>query len=719
MRLSRPRVRTPTVLQMEQVECGAAALGMVLAYHGRWVPLEELRLVSGVSRDGANAASLLYAARQYGMEARGFRRETAELADLPLPFVVFWKFYHFVVVEGFRRDGSVYLNDPASGPRIASAKEFDESFTGIALTFVPGPGFQRTGRRPSLWAGLGQRLQGSRTALAFVVLASLFLVVPGLVLPTFSKIFVDEYLVQGLKDWVRPLLLALALTGLIRGVLTWMQQRYLLRLETRMALTASSRFLWHVLRLPAEFFTQRFAGDLSQRVAANDRVAQLLSGDLATNMVNVVQVVFFATVMLLYDTALTALGVGLAALNVVALRTVARVREDANRRLLQDQGKLMATTMNGLLLIETVKATGAEADLFSRLAGHQARIVTTVQQLGVPNLALSALPRTLSAVTGAAILGVGGARVIDGDLTIGALVAFQSLMASFIAPIQGLVDLSGKLQEVKGDLARLDDVLKYEVDPRFSARPAAGDLPSARLSGHLELRNVSFGYSPTAPPLIEGFSLVVRPGSRVAIVGATGSGKSTLARLITGLYRPWSGEVLLDGRPFGDIPREVLRASVASVDQEIFLFAGTVRQNLTLWDDTVPEGQMVEAARDACIHPVIAGRTDGYASPVLEGGINFSGGERQRIEIARALIHNPTLLVLDEATAALDPIVEKQIDDNLRRRGCTSIIIAHRLSTIRDCDEIIVLEHGRVAQRGTHEKLAGVDGPYARLIGSE
>jgi len=710
------RVKTPTVLQMEAVECGAACLAMILGYYGRWVPLEELRVASGVSRDGVNALNVIKAARGYGLDAKGFRKEPADLRALPPPFVVFWNFNHFVVVDGFGR-GVVYLNDPASGPRSVTDAEFDQSFTGIVLTFEPTPQFKKGGHPPRLLASLGSRLTGSRLALTYVGLASLLLVIPGLVIPSFSKIFVDDYLVLGLTDRIRPLLLAMAITAGLRGILTWFQQAYLLRMETRLALTASSRFLWHVLHLPIEFFTQRYAGDVSGRVTANDRVAQLLSGDLATNMVNVVQVAFYALVMAFYDPVLTVVGVGLALLNVVGLKIVARRREDANRRLLQDRGKLLGTSMNGLQMIETVKATGSESELFQRLAGHQAKIVSATQELGVPSLVLSAMPRVLSAITTAVILGAGGVRVIEGDLTVGMLVAFQSLMASFTLPIQGLVDLSGKLQEVKGDLARLDDVLRYAQDPRFAAAAPAESKPAAaRLTGALELKNVSFGYSPLAPPLIEDLSLTLRPGARVALVGGSGSGKSTVARLVSGLYRPWSGEILLDGRPLAEIPRGVLAGSLAAVDQDIFLFEGSIRENLTLWDETVPEERIVRAAKDAHVHHIVAARGEGYAGHIKEGGVNFSGGERQRLEIARALVGDPALVVLDEATAALDPVVEKTIDDNLRRRGCTCVIIAHRLSTIRDCDEIIVLDRGKVVQRGTHDEMIGVDGPYARLV---
>lgn len=703
---------------MEAVECGAASLAMVLAHHGRWVPLEELRIACGVSRDGSKAANVVKAARKYGLEAGGVREEPAGLRRLLLPFIVFWNFNHFLVVEGFGK-GKVFLNDPASGPRYVTEEEFDQSFTGIALTFSTGSDFRKSGSPPRLLPSLVRRLEGSRTPLTFVVIVSLFLVIPGLLVPFFAKVFIDDYLVRGQQDWIRPLLLGMALTAVMRGVLTWQQQAYLLRLETRLALTSSSRFFWHVLRLPVEFFAQRYAGDLTGRVGANDRVAQLLSGDLATNMVNVVQLLFYAVVMLLYDAVLTAIGVGLALLNVVALRLVARQRTDANRRLLQDRGKQLATAMNGLSMIETLKASAAESDFFERWSGYQAKVVVSEQQLGLPSLVTSALPRMLSAIALALILGIGGLRVIEGDLTIGMLIAFQSLMVSFMAPIQGLVDLSGKLQEAKGDLARLDDVLRYPQDTRFSLAPPAPSTVKPKLAGFLELRNVTFGYSRLADPLIEDFSLTLRPGSRLALVGSSGSGKSTLARIITGLYRPWSGEVLCDGIPVSELPPDVLTNSLAAVSQEIALFEGTVRENLTLWDDSISESQIAQAARDARLHHVIAARSKGYGGAVAEGGLNFSGGERQRMEIARALVRDPSVLVLDEATAALDPITEKEIDDNLRRRGCTCVIIAHRLSTIRDADEIVVLERGKVVQRGTHDKLVNLDGAYARLIASE
>ncbi|MDQ4126629.1 MAG: NHLP family bacteriocin export ABC transporter peptidase/permease/ATPase subunit [Actinomycetota bacterium] len=705
---------------MEAVECGAAALAIVLGYYGRIVPLEELRVACGVSRDGSKASNIVKAARGYGMVAKGYKREPEALDSLPLPFIVFWNFDHFLVVEGFGKRG-VWVNDPAAGPRVVSYEEFDRSYTGVALTFEPDSDFRKGGARPSLLAAMRERLRGSEWALAFIVLASLALVVPGLLVPIFSQIFVDQYLVQRSDEIIGPLLLVMVLAALLRAALTFLQQHYLLRLQNKLAMGMSGRFMWHVLRLPMVFYAQRYAGEVGSRVAINDQIAQLLSGQLATTALNVVTVVFYLALMFYYDVVLTLVAIFFAALNIAALLYFSRKRIDTNQRLLRDRGKLAGVSMGGLQTIETLKATGRESDFFARWAGLQAKLLDAQQGLNSYTQVLSAAPMVLTALNTAAILGIGGLRVMDGDLTLGMLVAFQVLMASFTAPIAQMVALGSTLQEAQGDLARVDDVLRYRTDPR--AEPDASEPPQAgaptRLSGRLELRGVSFGYNPLGPPLIEDFDLTLKPGSRVALVGASGSGKSTVAKLVSGLYLPWEGEIRFDGRPGAEIPRGLMTASLTVVDQDIFLFEGTVRENLTLWDHAVPESSIIQAARDAYIHEDVAARPGGYDSRVDEGGANFSGGQRQRLEIARALVGEPTLLVLDEATSALDPTTERAIDDNLRRRGCTCLIVAHRLSTIRDCDEIIVLDGGEVVQRGTHEQMRNVDGPYSRLIGAQ
>ena len=703
---------------MEAVECGAAALGIILGYYGRVVPLEELRAACGVSRDGSKASNIVKAARGYGLTARGYKKDPDELRALAPPFIAFWHFSHFLVIEGFGRRG-VYVSDPASGRRVATYEEFDQAYTGVVLTFEPGPDFRKGGSRPSLLAAIRKRLRGSEWALAFVVLASLGLVVPGIVIPIFSQIFVDQYLVEGSRDIILPLLIGMLLTAFLRAALTWLQLHYLLRLQTKLSISMSSTLLWHTLRLPIEFYDQRYAGEVGSRVTINDRIAQLLSGQVATTALNVLTVLFYVVVMFQYDIILTLIGVFFGALNFVALRFVSRRRIDTNQRLLLERGKLTGVSMGGLQSIESLKATGSESDFFVRWAGLEAKLLEAQQELGTRTQVVSGVPAVLAALATAAVLGVGALRVMSGDLTIGMLVAFQSLMASFMAPIGQMVSLGTTLQETRGDLNRVEDVLRYEPDPQVPAKIASEetispDMP-AELSGYLQLQDLTFGYSRLEAPLIEGFSLTLEPGSRVALVGASGSGKSTVAKLVSGLYPPWKGEILFDGQPRANVPHDLLTSSLAMVDQDISLFEGTVKENLTLWDHTITQSSLVRAARDACIHDDVAARQGGYESAVEEAGGNFSGGQRQRLEIARALVGDPTIVIFDEATSALDNRTQAIVRSSLQDLKATRLVIAHRLSTIISADRIYVLKAGRIVQSGTYEELMEREGPFRDL----
>jgi NHLM bacteriocin system ABC transporter peptidase/ATP-binding protein len=714
------QVRTPTILQMEAVECGAAALASILAYYNRWVPLEELRHECGVSRDGSKASNILRAARKYGLEAKGYKYgELPKLYELDLPVILFWNFNHFVVLDGFGDEGA-FLNDPAQGPRTVSLSELDGSYSGIVLTFKPGADFTPGGDPPNMVPALRRRLVGSEGALLFVMLSGFFLVIPGLVVPTFTRIFIDDYLVGDQKWLIRPLMVFMVATIIIQGALTWLQRYSLLRLETKLALATSSRFFNHILRLPVAYFGQRFAGEIGSRVQINDRVARVISGKLATTIIDSVMTVFYALLMFWYDFALTLIVIVIALCNVAAIKLAARARTDASRRLMQDKGRLMGTAMNGLRMIETLKATGSEGEFFGRWAGYYAKSINTEQRLGVLTQIATAVPPFVQTASTAAVLVMGGLNVMSGDLTVGMLVAYQTLLNSFTRPLGNFVQFGATLQELQADMNRLDDVLRYPEDPQYAQEPSDGraDQPPkvVKLSGKVELKDIVFGYSPLEKPLIEKFNLHVEPGRRVALVGGSGSGKSTIAKMVSGLYQPWSGDVLFDGVRRDQLPRELIVNSVAVVDQDLFLFGGTVGENVTMWDPTIPPVRLAQACRDAAIADVVGQREGGYSSRVQEGGGNFSGGQCQRLEIARALVGEPTIVVLDEATSALDPTTEAWIDESIRRRGCTCIIIAHRLSTIRDCDEIIVLERGRVVQRGTHEDMKDVDGPYKRLI---
>lgn len=706
------RVKTPTVIQMEAVECGAAALAIVLGYWGKFVPLEELRVTCGVSRDGSKAGNIAKAARKYGLIVKACRYEPKELKSIPLPAIIHWNFNHFMVLEGFG-GGCVYLNDPASGPYRVTESELDDAFTGVTLMFRPAPEFTKSGQRRTLFASLRKSLDGLSSPLAFLFLTSFLLVFPGLLAPYFSKFFVDEILAGGADEWMIPFLIGLMMIVLFQAVTSIVRHKYMVRLQAALSDSFSSRFFRHLLRLPMEFFLQRFAGDIASRVAYNDAVSELITGKLASTAIDLVTAVFFAAMMFVYSPLLALCGVGIALTNFVFLMFLSRKRANQQRKLLTDEGKFYGTSTAGLEIIETMKAGGTESDFFARWAGYQTKLINAEQQMGGTLQLLLAIPPLITALDTAAVLALGAWQVIAAQMTLGTLVAFQGLMASFIEPINRLVSFSDEIQDLNVYLERLNDVYEYPTEATANP-PAEGG--AERLSGRVELRDISFGYSRLEPPLIEGFSLTLEPGAHVAVVGGSGSGKSTLAKLVAGLYRPWSGEILFDGKPRSGIPADVSHRSFSMVDQDIAIFEGTVRDNITLWNPATADSDVEAAARDACVHDIIREREGGYELMLGENGRVFSGGEKQRMEIARALAVNPRIMVLDEATSALDPLVEKQVMDNIRLRGCTCLIVAHRLSTIMDCDEIIVLDHGHVVERGTHAQLVALGGAYFRLV---
>jgi ATP-binding cassette, subfamily C, bacterial len=714
------RVRTPAILQMEATECGAAALAIMLGYYGRHVPLAQLRRECGVSRDGSKASNIITAARAHGLQAKGFKKDLPGLLSLRYPYIVFWNFNHFLVVEGYRK-GKVYLNDPGSSRRSVRFEEFEESYTGIVLAMEPGPEFQRGGRKLSVASGLRERLRGSAGALLMCMFAALLMVFPGIVYPALLQVFIDKVLIQGYGGWARPIIIGILLTAVFRGLLTRIQSGMLRRLQQRLATAFTSGFVWHLLRLPSSYYAQRYAGELSGRIELNDSVADVLSGRLTTSLIDGFMMVLYLLVMLQFDRVLTGIGVIFAGLNFVVLRWVGRMRVDGNNQLAHLGGKTSGVAISGLQTIRTIKASALESDFFQKWAGHFARLISSRQEIDLLNQNLGLLPVFLSGVMTILILGVGGFRVMNGALTIGQLVGFQALMSSFLLPVNSLVSLGSVMQLLETDLSRLDDVLRNpaEAEPASLAHATDSWPGDYRLTGRVELRNVSFGYNPLGAPLIEGLSVTIEPGERVAFVGASGSGKSTVTKLIAGLYEPASGEILFDDYPRAIVPREVLTNSLALVEQDFSLFEGTVSENITLWDGSIAPESITQACRDALLHDAISAMPGSYSSRLLEGAANLSGGQRQRLELARALASNPSILILDEATSALDAETERLIDQNLRRLGCTCLIAAHRLSTIRSCDEIIVLECGRVVERGRHDDLIRAQGEYARLLEAE
>jgi len=723
----RRRVKTPGFMQIESLECGAAALGSVLAHHGRWVSLEELRAACGVSRDGSRAANILKAARRYGLEAKGLRLDVDQLGELQLPVIAHWNFNHFVVIDGFDSSG-VDLQDPAYGYRHVSWQEFDSSFTGVVLSFEPGERFTRGGSRPSAVAGLRARLSDGRPALVLCIIAGLGLLVPGLAIPTAVRIFVDQYLVAGDRSWLPDVIAITAIAAVMQVAFTWLQQIVLLRLSLKLSLSMSTRFFEHVLRLPTAFFTQRTAGHVVNRIKANDQIANLLSSQLSATILSLLTAILYLVLMFAYDWTLTLVVIVIAAGNVMAGLLGRRAQLQANRRVVQEYGTVISTTVAGVANIEAIKSTSSEASFFSRWTGQHAKLVSSEQDLALVASVSAAAPIMIYSLASTAVIALGAWQVIEGSMTVGTLTAFQMLVGGFIAPLGALVAFTQIVRHAAASLVTIDDVLNHPADAQYEGagasrgdedpsdvRPARRTAPR-RLAGSIELRDVTFGYSRLEPPLIRGFSVRLEPGQRVAIVGPTASGKSTVSKMVAGLQQPWSGDILIGGQDRRTIPREVLAASLSFVDQDVHLFEATIRENLTLWDPTIDDDAVVRAATDAVIHDDIVKRPGGYERATLEAGADWSGGQRQRLEIARALATDPSILILDEATSALDALVEVEIDQRLRARGCTCLIVAHRLSTIRDCDEIVVLDRGVVVERGRHEDLVDLGGHYARLV---
>ena len=706
--------KVPVVMQMEALECGAASLCMIMAYYDKWIPLEQVRADCGVSRDGSSAKNVLKAARSYGMTAKGYRFEPEELREEgKFPCIVHWEFNHFVVCDGFKGD-KVYLNDPARGDYTVTMERFDEAFTGICLMIEPGEDFVPSGKPKSVVNFARERLKGAEAAVAFVVLTTVIGSLIGIMNAGYSRAFLDYLLPGKNPGWVTPFFIGLGLLTFIQLTAAWIQAIYALKLNGKMAAVGNATYMWKVLKLPMEFFSQRMAGDIQSRKSANASIAAEVVNTLAPLVLNTVMMVFYLVVMLRYSWVLTLVGLTGVLANVLVSRLISAKRVNITRVMMRDRAKLSGSTVAAIDLIESIKSSGAENGYFEKWAGYQASVNTQNVKFEKLNQYLGVIPGTISSVMSILVLVLGVWLTMQGKFTEGMILAFQGFMAAFMAPAQQVITSGQKIQEMRTGMERIEDVMEYPEDQAFSERPEPEEY--AKLSGNLTMRNITFGYSRLAAPLIEDFSLELKQGQRVAFVGTSGCGKSTLAKLISGLYQPWSGEILFDGKPIGEIDRSILTGSVAVVDQDIILFEDTIANNIKMWDTSIEDFEMIMAARDAHIHEDIMQRDGGYQYRLVEGGRDFSGGQRQRFEIARVLAQDPTMIILDEATSALDAKTEFEVVKSIRDRGISCVVIAHRLSTIRDCDEIIVLERGRVVERGTHKQLMAAGGYYQSLI---
>ena len=709
--------KVPVVMQMEALECGAASLTMILAYYGKWIPLEQVRVDCGVSRDGSNAKNVLKAARSYGLIAKGYRYEPEDLKkNGKFPCIIHWNFNHFVVLNGFKGNKAV-LNDPAKGTYSVPMETFDQSFTGICLMFEPSETFEPSGKPKSVLAFAKKRLSGAGVAIAFVMLTTVISSLLGIISPAFSRVFMDRLLTGQNPDWFYPFLIGLAALSSIQLLVAWVRTIYSLRIDGKMAVIGTTSFMWKVLRMPMEFFSQRMAGDIASRQGSNASIARNLVNTFAPLALNTAMMIFYLVVMLRYSWLLTLVGLISILVNLLMSRIISKKRVNLTRVQMRDAGKLAGATVAGIEMIETIKASGAENGYFEKWAGYQASVNTQKVKFAKLNQYLGMIPSLVSSLTNTAVLMLGVWLTMEGEFTVGMIMAFQGFLSSFTAPASTLISASQTLQEMRTEMERIEDVMVYPIDPVYANTTEAEDY--AKLTGEIEMKNVSFGYSRLANPLIQDFNLTLKPGSRVAFVGSSGCGKSTLSKLISGLYQPWSGEILFDGKPMNEIDRSVFTGSLAVVDQDIILFEDTIANNIKMWDDSIEDFEMILAARDARLHEDIMRRDGGYQYKLTEGGKDFSGGQRQRLEIARVLAQDPTIIIMDEATSALDAKTEYEVVNAIKDRGITCIVVAHRLSTIRDCDEIIVLDRGNVVERGTHDALYAKGGLYTQLVSNE
>lgn len=709
----RRRRRIPFVQQLEAAECGAACLAMVLGYHGREVRVAEVREVAGVGLDGSDALSLLRAAEWFGLRGRGLKLDVDDLGYLPQASILHWEFNHFVVFERATRRG-VHLVDPAYGRRCVSMEQFRRSFTGVALVIESTDALKPSERgRSSVWRYLAQ-LRAHQRLVTRTVAVSLLLRLFALALPVLTALLVDRVVPHSDKSLLAVVGLGLGGVMVFQFLSEWIRAHLLLQLRTNLDTRLTLGFLDHLMSLPYGFFQRRSTGDLLMRVSSNTTIREMLTSNTLSGLLDGALVVLYLAIILLFSPVIAAMVLALGALQVLIFALAKRQYRELMSQDLESQARAQAYLVQMLAGIETLKASGAEQHAVEHWSNLFVDELNVALRRGRLSALVESLKRMLQTGSPLLVLSYGALLVMDGQLSLGTMLAINALAVGFLTPLATLVDSALQLQLLGSYIERIDDVLLCEPEQN-----RASVAPAPRLSGCIELRNVSFRYSAQGPLAVKEVSLAIEEGASVAIVGPSGSGKSTLAALLLGLHRPSEGTIAYDGYSLAELDWRTVRRQIGIVPQHPYIFSGSIRENITLADPKAPHAHIMAAARAACIHDAIAAMPMGYESLVADSGSSLSGGQNQRIALARALLHRPAILLLDEATSALDSKTERAVMDNLDTLRCTRIIIAHRLSTIANADQIVVMDAGRVVEVGTHDALLERSRLYQDLIAAQ
>lgn len=710
------KIKTPTVIQMENAECGAAALAIILHYYGAQAPLEKLRKDCGIGREGSKAINIVRAAKLHGLHCESF--EVGEVEDcyhIRVPCILYWGFNHFVVLEGLTVN-KVYINDPACGRRVLSWEAFGQEFTGVVIGMVPTKSFQKIKKSNLLKTLIFEQLGQFNGFYTFILLSSLFLILPGIALPAFAKIFIDDILIKGNISWLAALILGLMGTAIIRNILTWFQLHAILKYKIKFLSSNSARLIWRILHLPILFFQQRYIGDICYRAGGYQRIGDIVSVKLTMAFINLLLASVYITFIFLFSWQIaTIVSVLTFAIYCVYLMTKRKVR-DYTFQYLQLSGTLSGIETHTLQSVETIKACNEQDMFFDSWASKHAQTIDMQQKLMFVHQTANVFIKWFVGLANVLILAIGANMIIGGQLSAGSLIAIQTLSMSVFSPIMALFSFGQDIEAIKGDLNRIADISNYPIEQPRSCN--VSEESSSNKTNKLDFKGVEYSYGLYDPTILKHIDINVQRGEKVSLVGTSGSGKSTIAKLAVGLLTPTKGKVYLNDLELQGNNKGNLSNSIGYVDQEIFLFEGTLRENLCFWKGGIDDADMLLAIDEVGLFDFFV-QKGGLEFFITEGGSNLSQGQKQRVEIARALLYQPDMLILDEATSALDEAIERNLHEKISRKNIGVLTIAHRLSSVQNSDRIYVLDQGKIISVGTHTALLDSCALYNRLYQNE